>query len=95
MHRSGLEGLNNGMMAAAPGLPLWGTAAQVLIERLHASGEAAWETGPIFQTGPRVMGEARPLAWHARWRSAHQPTPASVGCNSPEVSAIHCAVQIR
>ena len=30
------------------------------MERVHAVGEAAWETGPIYQTGPRVMGEVLP-----------------------------------
>ena len=55
--RSGLEGLNNGMMASVPGLPLWGLAAQVLIERVYATGAADWEQGPIYQTGPRVLGE--------------------------------------
>ena len=55
--RSGLEGLNNGMMASVPQLPLWGLAAQVLKERAHAEGTAEWEKGPIYQTGPRVLGE--------------------------------------
>ena len=49
------------MMASAPGLPLWGLAAQVLIERAHAEGAADWEQGPIYQTGPRVLGEVRGL----------------------------------
>ena len=59
MCRSGLEGLNNGMMASVPGLPLWGLAAQVLQERAHAEGAADWEKGPIYQTGPRVLGEVQ------------------------------------
>lgn len=64
--RSGLEGLNNGMMASAPGLPLWGVAAEVLQERLHATGVKDYERGPIYQTGPRVLGEVHQPC--ASWR---------------------------
>ena len=46
--RSGLEGLNNGMMASAPGLPLWGVAAQVLTpcspSSAHAHAHVSWNS---------------------------------------------------
>ena len=56
--RSGFEGVNNGMMASAPGLPLWQHVAQILEDRAAPTGDA-WKDGPIFMTGPRVLGEVR------------------------------------
>ena len=56
--RSGFEGVNNGMMASAPGLPLWEHVAQILEDRAEPTGDA-WKDGPIFMTGPRVLGEVR------------------------------------
>ena len=55
-----MEGVNNGMMASVPGLPLWGMAVQILQERLHPHADNAWESGPIFQTGPLILGEVNP-----------------------------------
>ena len=44
------------MMASAPGLPLWQTVAQILEDRATPTGDA-WKDGPIFMTGPRVLGQ--------------------------------------
>ena len=52
--RSGFEGVNNGMMAAAPGLPLWQNVVQILEDRAVPTGDK-WKDAPIFQTGPNVL----------------------------------------
>ena len=61
MCRSGFEGVNNGMMAAAPGLPLWQSVVQILEDRAVPTGDK-WKDAPIFQTGPNVLTTV--------WRSA-------------------------
>ena len=61
MCRSGFEGVNNGMMAAAPGLPLWQSVVQILEDRAVPTGDK-WKDAPIFQTGPNVLATV--------WRSA-------------------------
>ena len=52
--RSGFEGVNNGMMASAPGLPLWQSVVQLLEERSLPTGDK-WKDAPIYQTGPNVL----------------------------------------
>ena len=58
LNRSGFEGVNNGMMAAAPGLPLWQSVVQILEDRAVPTGDK-WRDAPIFQTGPNVLTTVR------------------------------------
>ena len=47
-----------GMMASAPGLPLWMDLIQVMSERRNWTDGVLWHNNPIYQTGPLVLGHA-------------------------------------
>merc|ERR1712130_717345 len=48
-------GVNNGMMASAPGHPLWKAVVETMLERYKGDDGDPWHNNPIYMTGPAVL----------------------------------------